>query len=133
MSEMEETQFVIPLKKIAAPERRARIRYFRRSATTEPGSERGTVGACWAKVHDLSSDGVSLGLSWRVPPGTLLALDRLGELAKPLRIRVIHTTRDVAGGWLAGCKFLRPLSNEDIHALQQPTEQVGINHNERHQ
>jgi hypothetical protein len=133
MSEMDQTHFVMPLKKAATPERRARIRYFRRSATAGPGSERGTVGACWAKVHDLSSDGVSLGLSSRIPPGTLLALDRLGELTRPLRVRVIHTTRDVAGGWLAGCKFLRPLSNEDLHALQQPTEQVGINHNERHQ
>jgi hypothetical protein len=120
---MEQTQYVIPLKKEPARERRARVRYFRRSATAEPGQERGTVGACWAKVHDLSLDGISLGLSWRVPPRTLLAIDRLGELTRPLRVRVIHTTRDVAGGWLAGCKFLQPLSNEDLHDLQQPTAQ----------
>jgi hypothetical protein len=123
MSEMERTQFVMPLKKQPSGERRARVRYFRRSATTEPGNERGTVGACWAQVHDLSLDGISLGLSWRVPPRTLLAIDRLGELTRPLRVRVIHTTRDVAGGWLAGCKFLQPLSNEDLHSLQQPTPQ----------
>ena len=92
-----------------------------------PGNHRtrqraGGVEACWGKVHDLSSDGISLGLSWHVPPGTLLTIDKLGGLAIPLRARVIHITKDVAGGWLASCKFILSLSREELHALGQPNE-----------
>ncbi len=122
MSENDRTQWIPNAKKTEAPERRARIRYVKRRETAGPGSERGGVEACWGKVHDLSSHGISLGLSWHVPPGTRLTIDKLGGLAMPLRARVIHTTKDVAGGWLASCKFILPLSREELHALGQPNE-----------
>ena len=116
MSENNRTQWIA--KKVLTPERRARIHYVKRR---EPGSER-AVEACWGKVHDLSAEGISLGLPCRLPAGTLLAVDKLGELPKPLRARVIHITKDIAGGWLASCKFVPSLTFEQMHALGQPNE-----------
>jgi len=119
MSENNRTQWIA--RKVLAPERRARIHFVKRHEAAEPGSER-AVEACWGKVHDLSADGISLGLPCRLTPGTLLAVDKLGELPKPLRARVIHITKDIAGGWLASCKFVPSLTGEQMHALGQPNE-----------
>jgi hypothetical protein len=78
----------------------------------------------WASVRDVSLGGLALVLSQRLSPGTRLIIDKPVRSGKPwhaLSVRVVHATA-CAEGWLLGCEFAHPLSEEDLEALLQPAE-----------
>jgi hypothetical protein len=78
----------------------------------------------WASVRDVSLGGLAIVLSQRLSPGTRLIIDKPLRPGKPwhaLSVRVVHATA-CAEGWLLGCEFAHPLSDEDLEALLQPAE-----------
>jgi hypothetical protein len=78
----------------------------------------------WASVRDVSLGGLALVLSQRLTPGTRLIIDKPLRSGRPwhaLSVRVVHATA-CAEGWLLGCEFAHPLSEEDLEVLLQPAQ-----------
>ena len=73
-----------------------------------------------AIVQDISATGIGLHVRQALKPGTVLVLTlqtRDHRLSRPLPVRVMHSTALADGEWLAGCRFIRPLSGQDFRAL----------------
>jgi hypothetical protein len=113
------------MKRPVALERRAWVRYASCPYAASYVLDVKTDVGWWAKIHDVSAGGVALSLDWRVKPGSILILEKLGGTGRPYRaltLRVAHTSPDPAGGWFVGCEFVRPLTDEDLEAFQQSAE-----------
>jgi hypothetical protein len=73
-----------------------------------------------ARARDISRGGLSLDLSQRFEPGTVLAVEVLSTnqtSARALHVRVIHLREQEGGSWRVGCEFLDILSDDDLHAI----------------
>jgi len=73
-----------------------------------------------AKVRNLSSGGICLALDRRFEPGALLTIEvQRTTTASSFSFvaKVIHVSRDDSGGWLLGCAFRSPLSEDEIQGL----------------
>ena len=73
-----------------------------------------------ARARDISRGGLSLDLSQRFDPGTILAVKVLSTnqtSAHALTVRVIHIREQEAGSWRVGCEFIDELSDDDLHAI----------------
>jgi hypothetical protein len=73
-----------------------------------------------ASVRDVSATGIGLRVAQPLELGSVLILTlQAGDhrLSRPLPARVMHATRQEDGGWLLGCRFVRPLSPQDLLAL----------------
>jgi hypothetical protein len=106
-------------------ERRAWVRYASCPYAASYVIDAKTDVGWWAKIHDVSAGGVAMSLNWRVKPGSILVLEKLGGAGRPYRtltMRVAHMSPDPAGGWFVGCEFVRPLTDEDLEAFHQPAE-----------
>jgi len=97
----------------------------RRASTRKPGNTIEPVrlrlgdGEMVAKVQDISVTGIGILTPQRLEPGTWLALEPAepGRGLRPeLRAEVRHTTK-LDKGYLAGCRFARFLTVEDMMAL----------------
>jgi hypothetical protein len=79
------------------------------------------AGTSWgATVRDLSCTGASLLMEREVRPGTVLvvALEGSGgRFARPLLMRIIYVRPAEGRRWQAGCKFVMPLTNDDVEAM----------------
>jgi hypothetical protein len=105
-------------------EQRAWVRYPDPTNSPYQLIEAETEFGWWGSVRDVSLGGLAIALSQRLSPGTPLIIDKPLRSGKPwhaLSVRVVHATA-CAEGWLLGCEFAQPLSEEDLEALLQPAE-----------
>jgi hypothetical protein len=105
-------------------EQRAWVRYPDPTNSPYQLIEAETEYGWWASVRDVSLGGLAIVLSQRLSPGTALIIDKPLQSGKPwhaLSVRVVHATA-CAEGWLLGCEFAHPLSEEDLEALLQPAD-----------
>jgi hypothetical protein len=107
-------------RKPARPERRSSDRH---PCTLETSCLQATDGqGAWdAQVVDISTTGVGLLLKRRFEPGTLLSFRLEGPAGGQsfnALARVIHTTRQAAGGWLLGCALVGELDAAQLRAFR---------------
>ncbi len=114
-------QTVVSQRKPAKPsgtERRASMRYPCNMETVcWPPIGSVDKARCSAKVHDLSTGGIGLLVSYPFDLGTILNLTL--ESAQPkcsrtLLVRVIHVMPRSDWEWLLGCSFATALSEEEV-------------------
>jgi hypothetical protein len=100
-------------------ERRARVRY----SHTLPLACRllGQEAAPWtARIKNLSLAGAGLVMPHEVRLGAVLvvAMEGLGgRFSRPLLMRVLNVRAGDDGEWLAGCTFVKPLTDDDVQTL----------------
>jgi hypothetical protein len=99
-------------------ERRAEVRYL--CDRTVVCYELAAQQRLWARVRDVSSEGISLLLRTPLAPGTKLVtelktLDPSTSLT--LVAQVVHSTMQVDRTWNVGCRFLSEPHEEDLLAL----------------
>jgi hypothetical protein len=105
----------------AGNERRVRVRHQTdRESLCQRGE--GRLDHAWwlARIVDISSTGIGVVLRQRFPAGTMLTIElqnSAGDVSRTLQTRVIHTTPHPDGGWVLGCEFVSPLSEEDLKVL----------------
>lgn len=115
-----QTTSSLPTSSFQALERRGWIRFTcDLDATCLPSAEDPEV--LWpARVLNLSCGGVGLLVSRRFEPDTLLQIElqtAKRSFSRPLLVQVLHVTGHQTGGWLIGCSFPQPLSEEELHQL----------------
>ena len=102
-------------------ERRARVRYSCDvESVCQPYSQ--NEDELWwpAQIRNVSAGGFGLLLNRRFEPGAVLSLEwsRGTEgSSRQLLVRVRHATHGPDQGWILGCEFLAPLSDEELTAL----------------
>jgi hypothetical protein len=101
-------------------ERRAWIRYpcNLETASVSPAAE--TKKHEPATVRDISAAGIGLLLNRRIRPGTVLEVELpipAKGFSRPIQARVMHASVHSGGGWLVGCTFARPLTEDELRAL----------------
>src|SRR5262245_51855451 len=105
----------------AGLERRAWVRYScDLEASCIPADEDPEI--LWpSRVVNISCGGLGLLLSRRFEPGTLLQVEvqtpKQG-FSRPLLVQVLHLTGHDHGGWLLGCVFTQPLSEDELQQLR---------------
>jgi hypothetical protein len=103
--------------------RRERRTAGRHPCTLETSCLQATDGQnSWdARVVDISATGVGLLLGRRFEPGTLLSF-RLegpeGGQSFNAFARVVHASRQAAGGWLLGCALVGELDAAQLRAFR---------------
>jgi hypothetical protein len=79
------------------------------------------AGERWPiRVTDISTDGLSLILSRAVASGTILSIDLFNAnrgSAQRVHLRVVRCMPHPSGEWIAGTKFLIPLSDFELSAF----------------
>ena len=73
-----------------------------------------------AAIQNISPTGLALKVNDELPPGTLLELELRDRTDCPVRTIlacVVHQTCLEPGQWLAGCTFVRELSERDLAAF----------------
>ncbi len=103
-------------------ERRVWVRYPCLMRTTcQPVAARGPEEPHWqAQIRDLSAGGVGLAVVRRFERGTGLTIEIPAEgtyAGDTLLARVVHLRPLREGGWLLGCEFVSPLSEETVQRL----------------
>ena len=102
-------------------ERRVRVRHATdRDSMCQRGE--GRLDQAWwmARVVDISTTGIGVILRQRFPSGTLLTIElqnSTGDLSRTLQSKVVHTTPSPEGGWVSGCAFISPLTEEELKVL----------------
>lgn len=81
----------------------------------------GETETAWlGRLLDVSPGGLALLLSRRFEAGTLLIIE-LSDQAKgrvrALGVRVVHATPEKESRWIIGCKFVSPLTEEELQTL----------------
>ena len=74
----------------------------------------------WARIRNVSADGISLLVASPIDPGTDLAIDMKTvdpSILLTLVARVVHATKQEEDSWIIGCRFLTRLSDEDLRVL----------------
>jgi hypothetical protein len=107
------------------PERRAWVRHVCKFDSPHRVIDTETECGWWATVLNVSRGGIGLRLPQRIEPGVTLILERPARHGWPGRampVRVVDATAAAEGGWLLGCQFVYPLSQQDMEALLQPAE-----------
>ncbi len=105
----------------AGAERRVRVRHVTdRDSMCQRGE--GRLDQAWwmARIVDISTTGIGVILRQRFPSGTLLTIEMqnsAGDLSRTLQTKVVHTTPHPEGGWVSGCTFVNPLTEEDLKVL----------------
>src|SRR5262249_3958519 len=72
------------------------------------------------KIRDISATGISLLLSRRFEPGTILVVEAQSTSPGEDRLflaRVIHTTPQ-GGEWVVGCEFVNPPSDDEVDGFR---------------
>jgi hypothetical protein len=105
----------------ATAERRAWVRYYSSLRTLCQASS-ARIEDFWqlAKILDISVSGVSLYLNRPFEVDCTLVVDPLHPKATTLPsivARVVHVQPQDHGGWLMGCEFEHPLTEEQLQAL----------------
>jgi hypothetical protein len=96
-------------------------------ASCQPASVAEMKEARWpASICDISQGGVLIVLPRRFEKGTALALELPGDAERGSSIvfvKVVHL-KQRAGAWALGCKFVSPLSEDELQRLLTATEHV---------
>jgi len=74
----------------------------------------------WAKIHDLSREGIALLLQKPFSAGQTLFIEvptKAGDSLHGLTARVVHARLHEEGNYLIGCVFLENLNEKDYQAL----------------
>lgn len=72
-------------------------------------------------IRNISTGGISLVLSRRFERGAGLAIELPGPAqSATVLARVIHVKPQPDGGWMLGCAFVSPLSDEELRSLLKP-------------
>jgi hypothetical protein len=69
------------------------------------------------EVRDYSTHGLALTVPEPEEPGTFLVLRTIhpeGAVARAFRLQVIRASRMTRNGWVLGCRFDRPLGDDDL-------------------
>lgn len=89
----------------------------------QPVAARGPNELKWqARVRDISVGGIGIVAVRRFERGTGLAIEIPATDANTidtLLVRVIHVSALPEGGWLLGCEFVSPLSEDEVAKLAQ--------------
>jgi hypothetical protein len=72
-----------------------------------------------ARVRDISASGIAFATEKEIPTGTLLNAVLHGGHGQTFAILacVVHVSSSPDGGFVAGCNFIRQLSEQDLHSL----------------
>jgi PilZ domain len=112
------------------PERRTSLRLLCNLPILCRTTAHSQSGGQWVgTVQDISIGGVSVVLSRRFEPGTVLIVelqDGTGESACTQLARVSWVSGRRNGGWLLGCTWSRPLSAEDLQPLVRPSDMAHL-------
>jgi hypothetical protein len=96
-------------------------------ATCQPASVSEMKETRWpASISDISVGGVLIVLPRRFEKGTGLALELPGDAERESAIvfvKVVHLKRQDAA-WALGCKFVSPLSDDELQRLLTSTNHV---------
>jgi PilZ domain len=96
-------------------------------ASCQPASVSEMNEARWpASISDISQGGVLIVLPRRFEKGTGLALELPGDATRESSIvfvKVVHLSQR-AGAWALGCKFVSPLSEDELQRLLTSTNPV---------
>src|SRR6266849_6517258 len=99
-------------------ERRVRIRYpTDRESLCQRGEGRLDLAWWSARILDISTTGIGVILRQKFPSGTMLTVElqnSAGDVSRTLQTHVVHTTPHPEGGWVLGCAFDNPLTEEDL-------------------
>src|SRR5262249_55281050 len=94
------------------------------ASSCQPATAFGHEEPRWtAKIRDISQGGVRLLLRRRYERGTGLAIDLPGAPGKEpstVLVKVVHVRSEGGGSWSLGCKFISPLSEEELQLLLDP-------------
>lgn len=113
------------------PRPRAECRVFERHscelpAICQPPTVWGDKDLHWAAtIRDLSVSGIRLVLRRRFEPGAGLAIELPATDSCPastVLARVVHARSQGDGSWALGCKFVSPLSDEELATLLRAAE-----------
>ncbi len=103
------------------PDRRARVRFPSHLETLcQPGSGRLDYAWWMSKVSDISRSGIGLILRQKFTAGTVLAVEiqnSKGDVLRTLQATVVHATAWPEGGWILGCAFVDPLTEQELQAV----------------
>ena len=69
---------------------------------------------------DISTTGIGIILRQGFPSGTMLTIElqnTAGDVSRTLQTKVVHTTPHPEGGWVSGCEFVNPLTEDDLKLL----------------
>jgi hypothetical protein len=108
-------------RRIQCLERRAAVRHASTmEAAYHPIAVPAIGPSCPARIRDVSLGGIALIVPHPYEAGSVLAVvpEVLPQsLAPALEARVLHVTPHGDGHWMAGCEFLTPLAEDELHAL----------------
>jgi hypothetical protein len=103
-------------------ERRAWVRYpCERESVCQPYTQEKDELWWPAQIRDISAGGVGLLMTRRFEPGTILSIELATGIESPARqllVRVKHASTRNGQGWVVGCEFFAPLSDDDLSALR---------------
>lgn len=108
--------------KTKTAERRAWVRLpSRATAYCQPSGTGNDLGGWWVGgVRDISPGGVGLVLKERFEPGTMLSIELQSTRAHCCHLllaRVVNARHQAGLGWVVGCEFAVPLSEEELRDL----------------
>jgi hypothetical protein len=114
-----------PEKKVAGATPRRECRVYERfpseiATQCQPLAARSDNDINWpATLRNISAGGIGLVLQRRFEPRTGLAVELpdLDGSRVTVFVRVIHATPQANGGWLLGCSFVTPLTDERLSAI----------------
>lgn len=96
-------------------------------ATCQPASVSEMKETRWpAAINDISQGGVLILLPRRFEKGTALALELPGDAEREsyiVFVKVVHLQQR-NGAWALGCKFISPLSDDELQRLLTSTNHV---------
>src|SRR5262249_32657237 len=99
-------------------ERRAIVRCHRNHRALCSGVS--TYERLWARVRDISVNGIGLIQSSGIEPGTVLTIEmrtKTQGASQALLARAVHATKRTESSWLVGCEFLTRLTAEQVREL----------------
>ena len=101
-------------------DRRAAVRHFVKPGVTSTACIPQQTRPWKAIIQDLSTTGIGLVMLQSFDGGTELAVELFSPdmlLSYTVLTRVAHATQQANGSWLVGCRFVRELSEEELHNL----------------
>ena len=101
-------------------ERRTRVRYPCTQETSCHFINASHYESQWARVREVSTEGIGLYLDRHIEPETLLLVElrtERGRFARGVLARIVHADMQSDGSWLVGCAFVNQLSDNEVQAL----------------
>jgi hypothetical protein len=120
LSDEELRPFAIQRVEPSGPDVRAWVRYSCNLDVVCRREGGATTGPWSGKIVNVSPGGLGLVISWPAEVGSLLTVELTGvgaERQRPFLVRLAQSPRREATGWLVGCEFTQPFSDDDLERL----------------